>query len=373
MSLYPMITAIVQGISGKVSRFTKKQIDADKTNRIRETYALLGKTKTVYGSIFFWPIFLLSQLFGIFFNMGILCVIFLKVAITDLAFGWQTTLQLAPESVFRFVEIVALPWSWLFSPPIAHPTLTQIIGSKMVLKEGIFHLATDHLVAWWPFIFLSVFFYAFIPRVILAVTGFYLKNRAIESIDFNHVACDRLIMRMKTPQVSTGNKPYQPQNIDKISTVPYDTPVKSMGSATTPAIVLVPTEIFDQFTDTQLDKKLNELFGMYIEAVIPVEMDATNDSERIREALSGKQGKNVSYHTIIVQEAWQPPIKESISWIKSLLTTRKGTTVKIVIALVGKPGHDTVFTPPSEMDKMIWKQAINSLGDPYIRIESLGG
>jgi hypothetical protein len=372
ISLYPMVTAIVQGISGKVSRFAKKQIDADKANRIRETYALLGKTKTVYGSIFFWPIFLLSQLFGIFFNIGILFVIFLKVAITDLAFGWQTTLQLAPESVLRFVEIVAVPWSWLFSPPIAHPTLTQIIGSKMILKEGIFHLATGDLVAWWPFIFLSVFFYAFIPRFILALTGFYLKRRAIESIDFKHVACDRLIMRMKTPEVLTGNQPYQAKNIDKISTVSYDTPIKSTGSATSPAIVLVPAEIFDQFSNTQLDKRLNELFGMYAEAVIPVEMDSTNDNDRIREALSGIKGKNVSYHTIIVQEAWQPPIKESISWIKSLLTARKGT-VSIVIALVGKPGHDTVFTPPSEMDRMIWKQAINSLGDPYIRIESLGG
>jgi hypothetical protein len=228
------------------------------------------------------------------------------------------------------------------------------------------------LVAWWPFIFLSVFFYAFIPRIILAVSGFYLKNRAIESIDFNHVACDRLIMRMKTPEVITGNQPYHAKNIDNISTVSYDTPVKFTGSATTPAIVLVPTEIFDQFTDTQLDKRLKELLGMYAEAVIPVEMDTTNDSDRIREALSGKQNKNVSYHTIIVQEAWQPPIKESISWIKNLLTARKGTA-GIVIALVGKPGHDTVFTPPSEMDKMIWKQAINSLGDPYIRIESLGG
>ena len=45
----------------------------------------------------------------------------------------------------------------------------------------------------------------------------------------------------------------------------------------------------------------------------------------------------------------------------------------MVIALVGKPGRDTVFTPPSNMDRMIWEQAINSLGDPYIRVESFGG
>jgi hypothetical protein len=208
-TLYPMVTAIVQGTLRKIGHFAEKRIDADKANRIRETYALLGKTKTVYGSVFFWPIFLLSQLFGIFFNIGILGVMFLKVAITDLAFGWQTTLQVAPESVFRFVEMIALPWSWLFSPPIAHPTITQITGSQMILKDGIFHLSTGDLVAWWPFIFLAVFFYAFVPRLILAGAGFYLKRRAIESIDFNHGACDRLVMRMKTPEVDTVSQPYQ--------------------------------------------------------------------------------------------------------------------------------------------------------------------
>jgi hypothetical protein len=373
MSIYPMITAIVHGMLKKISGFAKKRIDANKANQIRETFALLGKTKTVYGSVFFWPIFLLAQLFGIFFNIGILGIMFIKVAITDLAFGWQTTLQVAPESVLRFVEIAALPWSWLFSPPIAHPTITQIIGSKMILKDGIFHLATGDLVAWWPFIFLAVFFYAFVPRLILAGAGFYLKYRAIQSIDFNHAACDRLMIRMKTPEVYTGSQPYQPKVPDEKRVVSHDTDVQITDSAMTPAIVLVPEEVFEQFCNAQLDKKLTESLGMRAEAIISVEMDAKKDSDHLKQVYSEKQRKNISYQTVIVQEAWQPPIKESISWIKSLRAARKGTaTDGMVIALVGKPGRENVFTPPSDMDRMIWEQAINSLGDPYIRIESLG-
>jgi hypothetical protein len=63
---------------------------------------------------------------------------------------------------------------------------------------------------------------------------------------------------------------------------------------------------------------------MHAEAVISVEMDSTNDSDHLRKAFSEKQDKNVSYRTVIVQEAWQPPIKESISWIKSLRAATKG-------------------------------------------------
>ncbi len=370
--LYPMVTAIVYGTIRKIGHFAEKRVDAGKANRIRQTYGLLGKTKTVYGSVFFWPIFLLSQLFGIFFNIGILGVMFLKVAITDLAFGWQTTLQVAPESVLRFVETAALPWSWLFSPPIAHPTITQITGSQMILKDGIFHLSTGDLVAWWPFIFLAVFFYAFIPRLLLAGAGFYLKRRTIESIDFSHGECDRLIIRMKTPEIDTVSQPYQPVTAEEKRTVSYDRVVEKADTAVTRAIVLVPEEIFDQFSNAGIEKKLFDSLGMEAAAVISVKMETTNDRDHLRKAVSEKQVNNVSYRTVIVQEAWQPPIKETILWIKSLRVEMNGIA-GMVIALVGKPGRDTVFTPPSNMDRMIWEQAINSLGDPYIRVESFGG
>ena len=372
--IYPMFTAIVIGMMRKIGHFAEKRIDADKANRIREIYALLGKTKTLYGSVFFWPIFLLSQFFGIFYNAGVLGAMFIKVAITDLAFGWQTTLQLAPESVFHFVEMLAVPWSWLFSPPVAHPTVSQIAGSQMILKEGIFHLATSDLVAWWPFIFLAVFFYGFIPRLILAAAGFYLKNRAINHIDFRHGACDRLLLRMKTPEVDTVSRPYQaeesPENSVQLNHAVADA-VESTEAGTTPAIVLVPAEIFDQVGDDQLEKNLRNLLGMYAASVISVEMDTKADSDRLKQAFLEQQNQKTSFRTVIVQEAWQPPIKESISWIKSLRAAVKGSS-GMVIALVGKPGSDTVFTPPSNMDRMVWEQAINTIGDPYIRVESFG-
>ncbi|MFO8085884.1 MAG: DUF2868 domain-containing protein [Desulfobacterales bacterium] len=370
--VYPMIAAFVLGILKKIGRFAQKRIDADKANRLRETYGLLGKTRTVYGSVFFWPIFLLSQLFGIFFNIGILVSMFVKVVITDLAFGWQTTLQLAPESILRFVEIVALPWSWLFSPPIAHPTITQISGSQMILKEGIYHLATGDLAAWWPFIFLTVFFYAFMPRLLLAAAGVYLKRRAIESIDFTHSECDRLVMRMKTPEVDTVSKPYQIKNDVEKKAVSHKPIVQKADAALTPAIVMVPEEIFDQFSDSWIEKKLHDSLGMHATAIIAAKMNTEEDSEQLRQILSEKKDISVSFRTVIVQEAWQPPIKESIQWIKSLCTVTKDS-IGTVIALVGKPAGDSDFAPPSDIDRMIWEQAISSLGDPYIRVESLGG
>ena len=68
----------------------------------------------------------------------------------------------------------------------------------------------------------------------------------------------------------------------------------------------------------------------------------------------------------------QPPIKETLAWLRDLRTSAGGS-VGLVIALVGKPDPETVFTPPAETDRIVWEQAVQSLGDPYVRVETLGG
>lgn len=373
--LYPFFSSVIRRLVLKTTRFAGKKMDAERANRIRNTYSLLGKTNTVYGSVFFWPVFVTVQLFAVIFNLGVLGALFLKVAITDLAFGWQTTLQVAPESIHRFVEVVALPWSWFLSPPTAHPTLSQIAGSQMILKDGILHLATGDLVAWWPFIFLTVLFYGLIPRLLLVIAGYFKKHRALESLDFTHGTCDRLIMRMKTPAIDTQKAPYQPKEREEKENLHVKadtTDVVNGHLITTPAIVMIPAEISGQLIYAGLEKRLNETLGMHPTAVIPTEMDARTDSGDLKKILSENQDKGFSLRIVIVQEAWQPPIKETISWIKALRTAGGGTA-GMIIALIGKPDRDTVFTLPAAVDQTTWEHTINGLKDPYVRIEILGG
>lgn len=374
--VYPVLTAIMTGMLRRTGRFVEKRIDAGTATRIATTYALLGKTRTIYGSVFFWPVFLTAQMTGVFYNAGILSALFLKVAITDLAFGWQTTLQLSPESVLRFVETAAFPWSWLFSPPAAHPTLAQIAGSQMILKDGIFHLATGDLAAWWPFILLTIAFYGLLPRLLLSCAGLVMKYRAIGSIDFNHAACDRLVMRMMMPRVNTAGRRYRPGDPEKKG-VKSASPAAAADEGENPpeksnALVLIPMEIFAHATRNEIQTALADLLGIHPVEVIPVGMDAKEDSRRLREALPEKQEKYQSMRIVVVQEAWQPPIKENTKWIRELRAAAGGTA-GMIIALIGKPGHETIFTSPSDGDRHNWEQAVNRLQDPYIRIESLGG
>lgn len=371
---YPVFGAMIYTLMQKPFRFAKKRMNADTANRISGAYALMEKTRRLYAPVFFWPVFLTGQIAGILFNTGILCALLIKVAITDLAFGWQTTLQIAPETVLRLVEIAALPWSWLLDPPVSHPTLAQIAGSQMILKEGIFHLATGDLVAWWPFILLCVSFYGLLPRLLLAGAGGVMKRRALSSLDFTQAACDRLVMRMQSPRLNTSSEPYRPKTTEEKEA---GTLAGGMDTATHPsdplaAVVLVPEEIIDPSMRARLDNALIDSMGIRPAALVFSKMDLRADSAALRQALSEKQDEKDPLRIVIVQEAWQPPIKEIMSWINSLRSAAGGTA-GMIIALTGKPGKDSLFSPPSALDQKTWEQAVERLNDPYVRIESLGG
>jgi hypothetical protein len=73
---------------------------------------------------------------------------------------------------------------------------------------------------------------------------------------------------------------------------------------------------------------------------------------------------------LVLQEAWQPPIREMLLFLKRL-RRRLGAKAQIVVALIGKPDTQSIFTQPREEDRQIWKHRIDALGDPYLGVERL--
>jgi len=367
--LYPLMAGLARRLFRRVGGIMANRMTADNRERFRSTVGLLGQARTVYGSVFLWPVFNTAQLTGIFFNLAIIATLLLRVTITDLAFGWQSTLQPGPETVHRIVQSISLPWNWLVAPPLSHPTLDQIAGSKMVLKEGIFRLATRDLVAWWPFLAFSILFYGLIPRLLLAVFGYVRKRRALKTLDFAHAACDRLVQRMQTPRINTESRPY----VEKVPPPPRLHPVEPMAadaiSGQTPAILIIPQELLAQFDPGETADRIRTCFAMNPVETIPAEIDAVTDGKRVSTALGNLPDGPV--RIVILQEAWQPPIKETLSWLRGLREAA-GNSVGMVIALVGKPMAGNPFTPPTDTDRTVWERSIQGIGDAYLRVEPLG-
>ena len=373
---YPLTTGLFKRSLKKLLRPRYQDLSAAKRMRIEAVIGMIGQGRTIYGRILFRPIFAIGQLFGIFFNVGIISVLLLRVAITDLAFGWQSTLQPAAETVYRLVDAIAFSWSWLVPKSVAHPTVSQIEGSQFVFKEGMRHLDRPDLAAWWPFLCLAVIFYGLLPRLLIFAGTLLRQQRAIKGLPFTHAACDRLLLSMKTPRVTTKSRAYKRPGDQGNEAADADAMLETKEAASTntehleSGIVLIPGDLAGQYEASDLAERLQLRLDLNLKTIITCGLDPDADSRAVGKNLEGDSGKAAT-RLVIIQEAWQPPIQETLSWI-SEIRTRSGIENSLIIGLIGKPGASTIFTPPADTDRMIWEHAIAKLGDPYIRVEILG-
>ncbi|MFW6011605.1 MAG: DUF2868 domain-containing protein [Desulfosalsimonas sp.] len=368
--LYTIISGLMLRISRRIINYAAAKAPQDKQNALRSALATAGRIKDIYGSLFYWPVFSTAQLTGIAFNIGILTALVLRITITDVAFGWQSTLQPDPQTVYRIAEIIALPWSWLTEPPVAHPTAAQIAGSRMVLKDGIYHLATGDLVSWWPFLCLCVAFYGLGPRVLLLILGLWRQNRHLAKLKFTHASCQRLWSQMAAPQVQTASRTYKKTKTRSLAeTKSRDQVPKAFKDAgLMPAVVAVPEEI--EINSQSLAQQIRIRIGLITEDLVRVTGDADLDAEKLL-SYTAQQTRDTS-HLVLIQESWQPPIKENLAWISRIRKTL-GHSIPAVVCLIGRPGENDAFAGPvKKSEQVIWQQAINSLADPYIRVELLG-
>ncbi|MFP7754684.1 DUF2868 domain-containing protein [Thermodesulfobacteriota bacterium B35] len=374
--------------------------------------AALGSSRMrlhAHGALLFWPAFILVQLFAVGFNTGVLGATLLKVATADIAFGWQSTLQVGAATVARLVRLIALPWSWFVPAHIACPSLSQVEGSRMVLKEGIYHLATADLVSWWPFLCLSVVFYGLLPRICLLVAGHLGLRRALDRLSFDSPACRRLLRRMLTPTLRTGTGEDQaaatadsPRPVEKATrrqtgaggrepdlapvTGEEDGAGKEAGQAagrekaqgreaavagpephrTTTLLVLVPDELQDHCPSSLLDDLVRERTGASLGRVL-VMGGEDEDPEallvRIRNRCAGSGPDGI----LVIQEAWQPPIREFMVFLAGLRELL-GPGGVVVVALVGKPAPGGLFAPVRPLDREIWQQSLAALAVPGLEV-----
>ena len=128
------------------------------------TVSLIRTKNREYRVLFFWPFFMIASLFAFSFSTGAVGGTFFRVVVSDMAFGWQSTLMASSERVHDIVSMMALPWSWFMPETLAFPSFEAVEGSRILLKDGISVLKTEDLVSWWPFLCMGILFYAILPR-----------------------------------------------------------------------------------------------------------------------------------------------------------------------------------------------------------------
>lgn len=404
--LYGMLLRMFFKMMDSLARRSFAHASSEQSMQWKSWSGSMKKMQQRYGSLFMRPFFLLAQLFGVAFNAGVLAATLLKVIGSDVAFGWQTTLQVNSESIYNLVRLVSIPWAWLV-PGHCCPSPAQIEGSRLVLKDGMYHLATPALVSWWPFLCLSVGMYALLPRFIVWIGGMLQQRKKLNALRFDSGRYRQLFHRMRTPVLATRavaeSKPQcEPKQEYKGKTNPIHlknsakeqataqqplSPSKKKGperaqtsasveavalpdnQVISPLVVLVPEELADDFAQQDLQHIITARLGYESFTMLPIwTLAKTEEEERALVIIAIESLENADL--CIVQEAWQPPIQELLRFLTSIRHTI-GEQTTITIGLIGRPDPDSIFTPVDPVQAQTWNNKIATLADPGIQIVEL--
>jgi len=143
----------------------------------------------------------------------------------------------------------------------------------------------------------------------------------------------------------------------------------SYAACRDPIVVLIPDDIFEACQEKELADVVRKVVGCPVREKIRFGRDLTEDEEVLQAVADTRKGHRAS-GLLIVQEAWQPPIREALRFIQELRRV-SGEKTMLWVGLIGRPREGEMFTPPTPEDVQVWQQKLKALGDPYLGVERL--
>ncbi|NLZ18298.1 MAG: DUF2868 domain-containing protein [Desulfobulbaceae bacterium] len=346
--------------------------------------ALFGRLRSrrAQAPLFIWPVFFLLQLLAVGFNLGVLGLTLAKVIFSDMAFGWQSSLQLSAAQIAEGVRLVALPWGWILPEGTGFPSLAQIEGTQIILKDGIYHLATQDLVSWWPFLCMALLVYGLLPRVSLLVGGLVQYRRQLERLELRSPETRRLLQRMTTPQMETGGEGVDDAHLrrgvatsleDSMAVTEEDSvqtgPTVPSIALPVQRLILVPEELFASTDITALQQAVARIAGVGESKVQALPFSASEEQELLTQIHAEYMAQRLD-EICILQEAWMPPLEETYNLLRELRRV-SGAATPITVVLIGKPQGRERLTPTLPEHAAIWHKKMQALADPSLDTRTL--
>jgi hypothetical protein len=282
-----------------------------------------------------WRLFTSFQQAGMLFNLGVLLATLWKVLTADLAFGWETTLNVTGTGMNQIVQTLALPWGGHFVPD-----LQQIQQSRIDLKVGLAQLDTVSTASWWPFLMLCVLVYGLLPRLALSLFGSFRLHRHQHAPAFTGPDSERLYQRLTRTPLTFSSVDEKTSNGKTPASADPLPPLQPSG----PLRLDLPPEIVSESQLPAFSKFIENRFGFSI-----------------------TESPNASAGILKVVEAWQPPLEETLRELRDLRETC-GPDQDLLILAVGFPGdpETTFFKPPDPADLESWRLKLSTLNDPRL-------
>lgn len=154
--------------------------------------ALLGRFRAFKASV---PSFDLKKAFlvyvnqfGVFFFAGAICSFLVLLTVSDLAFGWSSTIVKEPERVVKIVQTISAPWEGFLPSAVPSEELVQETRFFRLNRAELTGVQAETFSAWWPFLLVSLIVYGLVPRLAMLVLASILSKRELSR---QHLALPR--------------------------------------------------------------------------------------------------------------------------------------------------------------------------------------
>jgi hypothetical protein len=360
---------------GHLSREARDQAEAKK-GLFRSHYAL-------YGPASFLPLLIPAQVFGVAFNVGAVLTTVSLEWFTDLAFGWGSSLHIDPQVIYNIARLIALPWSPLFGEGVGYPSLEQVAGSRIVLKDPLFILYAEDLRSWGWFLTLSLITYGLLPRLLLLGASVFAQRRALASLPFTHARTQGLYARLVTPSLETAQTgsgvgpemaiPVAPTaRAEPERAPPVDSGKTGPAIAVDACLLLIHIDV-DEILEPGDRERLRRLLKQQTGWNVAESCTFGGSSQMTKQAVDAVQGarwQSPPPRIALVEDGTQPPITESLGFLRKLRAAA-GAQAQIALLLVGDADAGDRLRPLSDFDFLDWQRKIDQMGDPYLRLEML--
>lgn len=343
-------------------------IPEEKRSALQQDWGRISRRHRIYTHVERWLLLSTTQRFGVAFNLGALGACLYLIIFTDIAFAWNTTLEIKAASFHHIIGFVARPWAWFF--PEGVPSLQLVEATRYFRIDGDYvnpllpgRFVNPEIVGgWWPFLILSLVFYGLLPR--LFFSGFAnlkyrlaLKKTALETADY-----DALYDRLMSPIVETRALSSETGGLqkEKADSIIETEPIRK-GECS----LLQWGEI--EFDLHRTRRVLESRFGLVPKEVYAAGgMDALQDKKVIVE-IGAEPDQAVPL--VIIVESWEVPSK-AIIWFLAELRKEIQEKRAILIALLNID-EDMKPVPPATMDWQNWRRSMAESGDPFLRVEAI--
>lgn len=313
--------AIIAAIARRVSR------NEDSASRYLDWKRARGPSASRFAR---WQILTWSQLGAVAFNIAVILTALGLVVFTDLAFGWSTTLRLSSEEAQRLVQVISMPWQWIWPEAVPNASLIEQSRYFRLAASPPPAIEASALTGWWPFLIAAIVTYGLLPRVVLLTFAFTRLRAATVNLLMSDANVTALLDRMQASEVSLGaTAPEFPDDASLRPLAPTAPSAKPRAIALVWSAALASAEVRG-WAAAHLQWQIDHVF----EAGGSIAADQALLSE-----LSGLSPAAV----LIFVRGWEAPLLDLEDFLLSLRSS-VGTSCSIVVVPVGASGETITDT-----------------------------